>query len=394
MRKMTIADIDVRGKRVLVRTDFNVPQDEKGAVTDDSRLKASLPTIQNLLERGARVVLMSHLGRPGGKPDPVYRMDPVAKRLQELLGRPVTKLDGCIEEQVIVQARQASEHGPVLLENLRFYPGEEKGNVEFANALARHGEVFVNDAFGAAHRAHASVSGIPQFLPAVAGLLMERELSFLSRVLHQPEHPYVAILGGSKVSDKLGVIRSLGKVADRILIGGAMANSFLKAKGLGVGISRVEDDRLDDCRKDLAELGEKLVLPVDLVVAAKKEPGASTSVVNADAFPADKMALDIGPASVKRFSELMQGARMVVWNGPMGVFELPEFAKGTEGVARAFAALGSATTVVGGGDSVAALVKLSLTDKVSHVSTGGGASLEFLEGMELPGVRVLKDKVS
>lgn len=393
LQKMSLSDVDVRGKRVLVRVDFNVPQakDGSGSITDDARLVAALPTIKYLLDRDARVVLMSHLGRPKGKPDAKYRMDPVAARLAELLGRPVTKVDGCVEEDVVRSARQAAERGPVLLENLRFYAGEEKGDTDFANGLARHGELFVNDAFGAAHRAHASVSVVAQFLPAVAGLLMEKEIEFLGKVLHAPAHPFVSILGGAKVSDKLGVIKSLAKVADKILIGGAMAFTFLKAQGLATGTSLVEEDRVDEMKGLLQELGDKLVLPVDVVVAPKLEAGAPSQTVTVDKIPADQMGLDIGPASVKKFQQALEGAAMVVWNGPMGVFEIPAFAAGTEGVAKAVAGL-KAVTVVGGGDSVAALGKLNLTDKISHVSTGGGASLEFLEGLPLPGINALKDK--
>ena len=394
LRKKTLADVDVKHKRVLVRVDFNVPQakDGSGTITDDARLVAALPTIKYLLERDARIVLMSHLGRPKGKPDAKYRMDPVAKRLGELLERPVTKLDGCVEDDIVNRARTAAANGPVLLENLRFYPGEEKGDPAFANGLARHGEIFVNDAFGAAHRAHASVSGVAQFLPAVAGLLMQKEIEFLSKVLHEPSHPYVAILGGAKVSDKLAVIKSLARVADRILIGGAMAFTFLRARGLATGASLVEEDRVAEMKQVMEELGPKLVLPSDVVVAAKMEAGAATQTVGVEHIPEGQMGLDVGPDTAKRFEAALAGATMVVWNGPMGVFEIPAFAHGTEAVAKAVAALKGATTVVGGGDSVAALGKLHLTDAISHVSTGGGASLEFLEGLELPGIKALQDR--
>jgi len=391
IQKKTVSDVDVREKRVLVRVDFNVPQDAQGRPTDDSRLVASLPTIKYLLEKKARVVLMSHLGRPKGKPNPKYRMDPVAARLQELLGYPVTKLDGCVEDDVVTKARQAAERSVVLLENLRFYPNEEAGDPKFAAGLARHGELFVNDAFGAAHRAHASVSGVAQFLPAVAGLLMEKEITFLSKVLHAPEHPYVAILGGAKVSDKLGVIRNLAKSADKLLIGGAMAFTFLKAKGLGTGKSLVEEDRVDEVRQYLKDLGAKLVLPVDFVTAPSGDGNVRTRVVKAEEIPADEMGLDIGPASRELFAKALVGARMVVWNGPMGKFEISDFVAGTESVAQTIAGL-KATTVVGGGDSVAALTKLDLVNRVTHVSTGGGASLEFLEGIELPGIKVLQNR--
>jgi phosphoglycerate kinase len=391
--KQTVADVDVRGKRVIVRVDFNAPQDEEGRISDDARLVAALPTIRYLMEREARVVLMSHLGRPKGAPDPRYRMDAVAARLQELLELPVTKLDDCVGDATVTRARAAAERGPVLLENLRFHPGEESGDRDFANGLARHGEVFVNDAFGAAHRAHASVTGVAQFLPAVAGFLMEREIMFLSRVLHEPVHPYVAILGGAKVSDKLGVTRSLARVADRILIGGAMAFTFLKARGLATGASRVEEDRVDEMRGLAAELGDRLVLPLDVVCATSMDDRARTQVADVEAIPEGQMGLDIGPRSIESFREALSGARMVVWNGPMGVFEMASFARGTEAIARAVADLGEgAVTLVGGGDSVAALARFGLSRRVSHVSTGGGASLEFLEGAELPGIAALRDR--
>jgi phosphoglycerate kinase len=379
----------VRGKRVLVRVDFNVPVKE-GEVTDDTRIRRALPTIRHLLSEGARPVLISHLGRPKGQRDPKYAMDPVAKKLEELLGEPVTKLDAACGPEVEDELEDVTE-GVALLENSRFYDGETKNDPDLAEGLAALADLYVNDAFGAAHRAHATTVGVAKKLPAAAGLLMEEELDYLDGVLKDPERPFVAILGGAKVSDKLGVIESLLGAADALLIGGAMCFTFFKARGYEVGRSLVEDDYLEEARRLLDEAGDKLVLPVDVVVAEKIEEGVPSEVVKVEEMPAGKMGLDIGPETVKKFEERISGARTMFWNGPMGVFEIDEFARGTEGVAHA-AARSGATSVVGGGDSVAAVRKLDLEDEMSWISTGGGASLEYVEGKELPGVAVLPEK--
>ncbi|QIN78235.1 phosphoglycerate kinase [Rubrobacter marinus] len=391
MNKKTVKDLDVGGKRVLVRVDFNVPVKD-GEVTDDTRIRRALPTLRDLLERGARPVLISHLGRPKGAPDPKYAMDPVAKRLRELLGAPVRKLDGATGPEVEAALDDAPEGGVTLLENSRFYPGETKNDPELAEGLAALAELYVNDAFGAAHRAHATTVGVAEKLPAAAGLLMQEELDYLDSVLRTPERPFVAILGGAKVSDKLGVIESLLGVADTLLIGGAMCFTFFKAQGYGVGDSLVEDDYLEEAKRLLGEAGGKLVLPVDVVVAEAMEEGAEARVVPVGEIPDGMMGLDVGPETVEAFRSHITDASTVFWNGPMGVFEIEAFAKGTEGVARAVAE-SRATSVVGGGDSVAAVSKLGLEDEMSFISTGGGASLEYVEGKELPGVAVLPDRI-
>jgi 3-phosphoglycerate kinase len=392
MNKRSVRDLDVRGKRVLVRVDFNVPV-KGGEVTDDTRIRRALPTIRQLLSEGAKPALISHLGRPKGEPDPQYAMDPVAKRLEELLGEPVTKLDTAIGPEV-GNALDGLGGGVVLLENSRFYPGETKNDAGFAEELAAPFDLYVDDAFGAAHRAHATTVGAAERLPGAAGLLMEAEIDYLDGVLSDPERPFVAILGGAKVSDKLGVIESLLRVADSLLIGGAMCFTFFKAQGYEVGNSLVEDDYLEEAKRLMDSAGERLVLPVDVVVADAMEEGAQTQTVPVDGIPSGKMGLDIGPESVGAFRGEISGARTIFWNGPMGVFEIDAFAKGTEGVAGAVAEAsgGGATSVIGGGDSVAAVNKLGLDDKMSHISTGGGASLEYVEGKELPGVAVLPDK--
>jgi len=391
MDKKTVRDVDVKGKRVLVRVDFNVPLKD-GAVADDRRIRAALPTIQYLLDQGAAVVLMSHLGRPKGEPKAEFRLDPVADRLAELLGKPVTKLDDCVGDEV-ENAVKAMEPGDVvLLENTRFKPGETKNDPTLAEGLAHLGDLYVDDAFGAAHRAHASTAGVAGHLPAVAGFLMEKELNYLGRALADPERPFLAILGGAKISDKIGVIRNLLQQVDSLLIGGGMANTFFKAQGLDVGESLVEDEVLETARQLLEVAGDKLVLPVDCVVADRFEADAESKVVPVDQVPDGWRILDIGPASVAHFSNRLAAAKTVVWNGPMGVFEFPKFAEGTFAIARALAGLEDATTIIGGGDSAAAVEGSGLADKMSHISTGGGASLEFLEGKELPGVAVLMDK--
>ncbi|MGC8837094.1 MAG: phosphoglycerate kinase [Anaerolineae bacterium] len=391
MNKKTVRDVPVAGKRVLVRVDFNVPLTE-GRVADDTRIRAALPTIQYLLDQGARVILMSHLGRPKGKVREDLRMRPVGERLAELLGRPVQVLDDCVGPQVeaAVAAMQAGD--VVLLENLRFHPEEEANDAEFARALASLGDLYVDDAFGAAHRAHASTVGVAQYLPAVAGFLMERELAFLSRALEAPERPYVAILGGAKISDKIGVVRNLLVRADTLLIGGGMANTFLKARGLSVGDSLVEDDAVPVARELLEGAADRLRLPVDVVIADAFTADAARKVVPVDQVPAAWRILDIGPQTVARFAEAVRGARTVFWNGPMGVFEFPPFAEGTFAIARAVAEC-AGTTIVGGGDSVAAVNQAGVADRITHISTGGGASLEFMEGRTLPGVAVLEDRL-
>ncbi len=391
MNKKSVRDLgDVRDKRVLVRVDFNVPV-EDGQVTDDTRIVRALPTIQYLLERGARPVLISHLGRPKGEPDPEYAMDPVARRLEELLGAPVLKLDAAVGPEAEEALDDWDGEGVVLLENSRFYPGETKNDPELSEQLASLADLYVDDAFGAAHRAHATVVGVAELLPAAAGLLIEEELDYLDKVLQAPERPFVAILGGAKVSDKLGVIESMLGVADTLLIGGAMCFTFFRAKGYETGNSLVEEDYLEEAERLMSEAGEKLVLPIDVVAAEKMEEDAPSKVVKVQEFPADAVGLDIGPETVEKFRGYIADAKTVFWNGPMGVFEMDAFAKGTEGVARAVAESG-AVSIVGGGDSVAAVRKLGLENRMSFISTGGGASLEYVEGKKLPGVAVLPEK--
>jgi len=387
----TIRDVDVQGKRVLVRVDFNVPI-ENGKVLDDWRLRATLPTIRYLTERGAKVILLSHLGRPKGKRDEQFSLRPVAQRLSELLGQPVQFADDCVGEVAEQGVARLRAGEVLLLENLRFHAGEEANDEAFAQQLARLGDVFVNDAFGAAHRAHASVHAITKFLPSYAGLLMEREVTHLSRLLEAPEKPFVAVLGGAKVSDKIGVIRNLLTKVDALLIGGAMAFTFLKAQGYETGKSLVEADKLDLANALLREGKEKgveLVLPVDVVVAESDAEDAATQVVPATAIPADKAGYDIGPETANLFAERIRTAKTVFWNGPMGRFERTPFKAGTKAVAEALAQC-SGTTVVGGGETAAAAFEFGIAEKVTHVSTGGGAALELLEGRELPGVVALK----
>ena len=390
MNKRGVRDLDVRDKRVLVRVDFNVPvKDDE--VTDDTRIRRALPTIRHLLSEGARPLLISHLGRPKGEPDPKYAMDPVALRLEELLGEPVKKLDASVGPEVEEALEGWDGRGVVLLENSRFYAGETKNDPDFADRLASLADLYVDDAFGAAHRAHATTVGVAERLPAAAGLLLEEEVDYLDTVLENPERPFVAILGGAKVSDKLGVIESLLGTADTLLVGGAMCFTFFKALGYEIGNSLVEDDYLEEARRLMGEADERLILPVDVVVADAIEEGVETETVPVDDIPAGKLGLDIGHDTVARFGKHISDAQTIFWNGPMGVFEIDAFAKGTEGVARAVAD-SEATSVVGGGDSVAAVNKLGLGDQMSHISTGGGASLEYVEGKELPGVAVLPGK--
>jgi len=389
MDKMTVRDVDVRGRRVLVRVDFNVPIAE-GRVTDDTRIRATLPTLQYLLDQGAALIVMSHLGRPK-KPDPAFSLRPVAERLSELLGRPVQMAPDCVGPEVEAMAAALQPGQILLLENLRFHPEEEKNDPEFARQLARLGDLCVNDAFGAAHRAHASVEAIARFIPVVAGFLMEKEIRYLSQALTNPGRPFVAILGGAKISDKIGVIESLLARADRVLIGGGMANTFLKAQGYAVGDSLVEDEALETARRLLERGGDRLWLPVDVVIADAFAPDAQARVVPIAEVPPGWRILDIGPQTVARYSEEIRRAAFIVWNGPMGVFEFPRFAEGTFAIARAVAESG-ATSIVGGGDSVAAVHAAGVADRITHISTGGGASLEFLEGRTLPGIAALADR--
>jgi phosphoglycerate kinase len=390
MNKRSVRDLDVSGKRVLVRVDFNVPIKD-GEVKDDTRVRRALPTIRYLLEQGARPVLISHLGRPKGEPDPKYVMDPVAERLEVLLGEQVKKLDAAAGLEAEEALSNWNGEGVVLLENSRFYPGETKNDSEFAEQLASLADLYVDDAFGAAHRAHATTVGVAEHLPTVAGLLMEEELDNLDKVLRDPERPFVAILGGAKVSDKVGVIESLLNVADTLLIGGAMCFTFFKARGYEVGNSLVEEDYLEEAKRLMGEAEGRIVLPIDVVVAGEMEEDAETETVEVDRIPPGKMGLDIGPETVEEFRGYITEAKTIFWNGPMGVFEMEAFAKGTEGVARAVAE-SEAKSVVGGGDSVAAVRRLGLEDEMGFISTGGGASLEYVEGKELPGVAVLPEK--
>jgi phosphoglycerate kinase len=390
MNKRSVRDLDVSGKRVLVRVDFNVPVKD-GEVTDDTRIQRALPTIRYLLEQGAQPVLISHLGRPKGEPDPKYVMNPVARRLEELLGEPVKKLDAAVGPEVEEALNGWNGEGVVLLENSRFYPGETKNDPEFSEQLASQADLYVDDAFGAAHRAHATTVGVAEHLPAAAGFLMEDELDNLDEVLRDPERPFVAILGGAKVSDKVGVIESLLNVADTLLIGGAMCFTFLKAQGYEVGNSLVEEDYLEEAKRLMAEAEGRIVLPLDVVVAGEMVEDAETETVEVDHIPSGKMGLDIGPRTIEEFRGYIMDAKTIFWNGPMGVFEIEAFAQGTEGIARAVAESG-AKSVVGGGDSVAAVRKLGLEDEMDFISTGGGASLEYVEGKELPGVAVLPEK--
>jgi phosphoglycerate kinase len=391
MNKRSVRDLDVRGKKVLVRVDFNVPV-EDGDVTDDTRIRRTLPTIRHLLSEGAYPILISHLDRPGGKRDPENAMDPVAKRLEELLEAPVLKLDDAIGEEVEEALDNwYVEGGVVLLENSRFYPGETDNDPEFAEQLASLADLYVDDAFGAAHRVHATTVGVAERLPGAVGFLMEEELDNLDEVLQDPEHPFVAIIGGAKVSDKVGVIESLLNTADTLLVGGAMCFTFFKAQGYEVGNSLVEEEYLEEAKRLIDEAGERLVLPVDVVVAEEKEEDVPSQTVKAEEIPAEMMGLDIGPETVEKFREHIKNARIIFWNGPMGIFEMDAFAAGTEGVARGVAE-SEANSIVGGGDSVAAVAGLGLEEEMGFISTGGGASLEYVEGKELPGVAVLPDE--
>jgi phosphoglycerate kinase len=392
--KRTLASLDpaaIEGRRALVRVDFNTPVKD-GKVTDDTRIRAALPTIKYLRERGGRVVLLSHLGRPKGGPDPKYSMQPVVRALESLLGAPVTFLADPTSEEAVTATRRLPRGGVALGENTRFYPGEEKNDPGFAERLAALGDFYVNDAFGSAHRAHASTEAVARLLkPAVSGFLMEQELRYLGEALNQPKRPFVAVLGGAKISGKIDLIEALLPKTDAILLGGAMACTFFRAMGLETGTSLVEDDRLDLARQLMAKAGDRLVLPSGAVIAQKLEAGTETRVVARDKIPPGWAVYDIDPATERDFAARIGAAGTVVWNGPMGVFETPPFDHGTLAVARAMAAATAkgAITVVGGGDSAAAVAQAGLSDRMTHVSTGGGASLEFLEGKELPGVAAL-----
>jgi phosphoglycerate kinase len=392
MDKSTVRDVDVEGRRVFVRADLNVPL-EDGRITDDTRIRASLPTIVYLLERGASVILASHLGRPKGKVNDALRMKPVADRLSNLLGRPVRMTGDALGPGVQVAVDKLRPGDLLMLENLRFHAAEEANDPEFAKALAGLADLYVNDAFGAAHRAHASTEGITHDLPAVAGLLMEREVDALSKLLHRPPRPFHAVIGGAKISGKLEVIEALLSRCQAVLLGGGMANTFLAAKDIELGKSLVEEDQLENARRIMAQARRKrvrLMLPTDAVIAAQIHHRARTHVVAVDAVPKDQMVVDIGPDTRKAYAEHLAKAKTIFWNGPMGVFEVPQFAEGTNAIARTLARRSAATvTVVGGGDSVAAVEQLGLAEKMTHVSTGGGASLEFLEGKTLPGVAAL-----
>lgn len=393
MAYLTVKDLDVKGKRVLVRVDFNVPLDASGKITDDTRIRAALPTIQYLLDAGAAVILMSHLGRPKGV-DEALRLDPVAARLSELIGRLVRKVNDCVGPQVEATARALQPGEVLLLENLRFYKEETQNDPEFAKKLASLADVYVNDAFGAAHRAHASTAGVAAYLPAAAGLLLAKELEVLGNALERPERPFLAILGGAKVADKIGVIRNLLTKVDTLLIGGGMGYTFLKAKGYEVGRSLLDAERIELAKELMAEAerrGVRLLLPVDVVVADRFSNDANTKVVPVDAIPPDWEGLDIGPKTRELFAAEVKKARTIIWNGPLGAFEMPTFAAGTRAVAEALAQ-SDGTTIIGGGDSAAAVEQFGLAGAMSHISTGGGASLEFLEGKILPGVAALTRK--
>jgi phosphoglycerate kinase len=401
MNKLTIDDISAGGalksKRVLMRVDFNVPMSKEtvGVITDDKRIVESLPTIKKIISEGGRAILMSHMGRPKGEKNPKYSLRPIAMHLSELLDKPVLFADDCIGESTTAIVNDLQDGDILLLENLRFYNEEEKNNDEFAAKLASYGDVYINDAFGTAHRAHASTEGVTKHISTcAAGYLMQKELEYLSKAISNPEHPYTAILGGSKISGKIDVIKNLLGKADRILVGGGMIFTFYKAMGYEIGNSLLEEDKVELAKELLKEAGDKLVLPTDVVAADKFENDSAFSVVAAGAIPAGKIGMDIGPDTIMKFKEVILGSKTVVWNGPMGVFEMDNFAKGTFEVAKALAEATKkgAVTVIGGGDSAAAIAKAGLESAVSHVSTGGGASLEFLEGKLLPGVEALTNK--
>jgi phosphoglycerate kinase len=394
IRKLSVKDLDLKGRRVLMRVDFNVSLDEEGKIRDDTRIKAALPTIKYILGEGASLILVSHLGRPGGKVVEELRLDPVARRLEELIGRPVLKMNECVGDRVR-QTTQGTKSGDiVLLENTRFHKEESQNNPEFARKLADLADLFVNDAFGAAHRAHASTVGVTRFLPAAAGFLMQRELEMLGELLTNPRSPFVAILGGAKISDKIGILHNFLKRCQDILVGGGMAYTFLKAEGAQVGKSLVEEEKVEEAREILKEAsgeGCHIRLPLDHLVARKAKDGVGVRVVDQGEIPPDYLGLDIGPRTIELFSGIIREARTVFWNGPLGMFELASFSHGTRAIAELLAE-SHGTVIVGGGETVSAVRKLGIAARMTHVSTGGGASLSFLQGVELPGVAALMDK--
>ncbi|TCW39081.1 phosphoglycerate kinase [Laceyella sacchari] len=394
MHKKSVKDVDVRGKRVFCRVDFNVPM-ENGQITDDTRIRAALPTIQTLVEQGAKVILASHLGRPKGKVVEEMRLTPVAARLSELLGKPVAKVDEVVGAEVEARVSGLADGEVLLLENVRFEPGEEKNDPELAKAFANLADLYVNDAFGAAHRAHASTAGIAEHLPAVAGLLLQKELEALGTALANPKRPFTAIIGGAKVKDKIGVIENLLDKVDNLIIGGGLSYTFIHAQGQGIGKSLLEEDKVELAKQFIAQAeqkGVRLYLPIDAVVIDEFGPNPSiVKTVSIDQIPEDLEAVDIGPKTRELFADVVKASQLVIWNGPMGVFEFEQFAKGTNAVAQALAE-STAYTIIGGGDSAAAIAQAGMADRVDHISTGGGASLEFLEGKVLPGVAALDDK--
>ncbi|KPK97876.1 MAG: phosphoglycerate kinase [candidate division Zixibacteria bacterium SM23_73_2] len=395
MEKLTIDDLDLKNKKVLVRVDFNVPLDERQNITDDKRIVESLPTITKIMDQGGKAILMSHLGRPKGKKVPEMSLRPAAERLGNLLGKPVKFVDDCIGDKVEKEVNSLNPGELILLENLRFYPEEEKNDPEFAKKLAGLGEVYVNDAFGTAHRAHASTEGVTRYFEkCAAGYLMQKEIKYLGDALANPSHPFVALLGGAKISGKIDVIKNLMDKVDIILIGGGMAFTFYKAMGMEVGSSLVEEDKINLAKEILAIAKVELDLPLDLVVAKDIKEGSESKVVQKDHIPSDWKGVDIGPKTIELFSKKVTNAKTIVWNGPMGIFETDQFSRGTVELAKALslATEKGATTIVGGGDTASAILKAGVEDKISHISTGGGASLEFLEGKLLPGIKALTDK--
>ncbi len=390
MNKKTVKDIDIKGKRVLMRVDFNVPMAD-GKVTDDKRIKAAMPTIQYVLDQGASLILMSHLGRPKGGSDPEFSLRAASEALASLLDRPVQMASDCVGPEVEKLAKAMKPGDVLMLENTRFHAGEEKNDLNLAKQMAALGEVYVNDAFGSAHRAHSSTEGVTRYLPAVSGFLMEQELEYLGRAVANPEHPYIAILGGAKISDKILVVETLLSKCDQLIVGGGMANTFLTAKGLNMQDSLVELDSIETAKSLVAKFNDKLILPVDAVIADKFDAEANSQIVDVDKIPAGWRMLDVGPKTIEVYKTVLGTARLVVWNGPVGVFEMPKFAEGTFAIARLLAE-SKATTVIGGGDSASAVKKAGVAKQMTHVSTGGGASLEFLEGKVLPGVAALLDK--
>ena len=393
MNKKTIRDVDLKGKRVFCRVDFNVPM-SGGVITDETRIKAALPTIQYIIEQGGKAILASHLGRPKGKEVEEMRLTPVAVRLSELLNKQVRKVNSSIGEEVKAEIAQMENGDVLLLENVRFHAGEEKNDQELAKEFASLADIYVNDAFGAAHRAHASTEGIAHYLPAVAGFLMEKEIDFLGTSLEAPERPFTAIIGGAKVKDKIGVIENLLEKVDNLIIGGGLAYTFIKSQGYEIGKSLLEEDKIELAQSFIEKAKQKgvnFLMPIDVVVADDFSENANTKIVNIDEIPADWEALDIGPKTIEKYSQVIKDSKLVIWNGPMGVFELKAFANGTNSIAQAMAE-SSATTIIGGGDSAAAIEKAGLADQMTHISTGGGASLEFMEGKALPGVVALNEK--